>query len=317
MKKIFSTESIHPRERFDYWHSVACKNIVGHSSTPACRQTFAAEIATGASADISLVSFSNSPMDVARSMKHIAESQSDEFFVCRQVYGSLALRQDGRELTLGAGDVALLHPLLPYDAVFSTDSRLLVAKVHRRELEARIGPSRDVIAIALRPTDPTNRWMSSFLAMLPSIEGRSTVAAEELTSIQAIDLIATCLLKARGVLTPKLSSSRSVVLLKLRAAIEARLTDPDLKAPAIAEVAGVSVRYANALLTEENTSIMRLAWARRLARCRQALEDAQQDDRTVSEIARGWGFTDMTHFGRSFKAAYGVLPSECRRSAKK
>jgi hypothetical protein len=48
--------------------------------------------------------FSN---DVARSMKHIAESQSDELFVCRQGYGSLALRQDGRELTLSAGDVAL------------------------------------------------------------------------------------------------------------------------------------------------------------------------------------------------------------------
>jgi hypothetical protein len=42
--------------------------------------------------------------------------------------------------------------------------------IRRRELEARIGPSRDVIAIALRPTDPANRWMSSFLAMLPSIE---------------------------------------------------------------------------------------------------------------------------------------------------
>jgi hypothetical protein len=129
MKKIFSTESVHPRDRFDYWHSVASKNIVGHSSTPACRQTFMAEMATGASADIGLVLFSNSPMDVARSMKHVADSQSDELLVCRQVYGLLALRQDGRELTLGAGDVALLDPHLPYDAVFSTDSKLLVAKV--------------------------------------------------------------------------------------------------------------------------------------------------------------------------------------------
>jgi hypothetical protein len=37
--------------------------------------------------------------------------------------------------------------------------------------------------------------MSSFLAMLPSIEGRLTPVAEELASIQTIDLIATCLLK--------------------------------------------------------------------------------------------------------------------------
>ncbi|HEV7612638.1 MAG TPA: hypothetical protein VGO37_12215 [Steroidobacteraceae bacterium] len=69
MKKLFSTEDVHPRDRFDYWHSVACNNLVGHSSTPECRQTFAAEIETGMLSDIELVLFENSPMDVARTVK--------------------------------------------------------------------------------------------------------------------------------------------------------------------------------------------------------------------------------------------------------
>jgi error-prone DNA polymerase len=38
---------------------------------------------------------------------------------------------------------------------------------------------------------------------------------------------------------------------------------------------------------------MRLIQARRLARCRYALEDPNQAHRTVSEIAYGWGFSDM------------------------
>ena len=42
---------------------------------------------------------------------------------------------------------------------------------------------------------------------------------------------------------------------------------------------------------------------------RKALEDPLQAHRSVSEIAYGWGFSDMTHFGRRFKQAYGVLPS--------
>ena len=41
-----------------------------------------------------------------------------------------------------------------------------------------------------------------------------------------------------------------------------------------------------------------------------------QQHRTVSEIAYGWGFSAMTHFGRAFKRAYGVLPSEYRRNVK-
>jgi AraC family transcriptional regulator, positive regulator of tynA and feaB len=72
---------------------------------------------------------------------------------------------------------------------------------------------------------------------------------------------------------------------------------------------------APSLLAEEGTSIMRLVRARRLEHCRRALEDPSQAHRKVSEIAYGWGFSDMTHFGRSFRATFGSLPSEYRRLA--
>jgi AraC-like DNA-binding protein len=45
---------------------------------------------------------------------------------------------------------------------------------------------------------------------------------------------------------------------------------------------------------------------------RRTLKDAH---RSLSEIAYGWGFSDMTHFGRSFRKAYGMLPSEYRKLA--
>jgi hypothetical protein len=60
-EEALSTKDVHPWDRFDYWPSVACNNLVGHSSTPECRQTFAAEIETGMLADIELVLFENSP----------------------------------------------------------------------------------------------------------------------------------------------------------------------------------------------------------------------------------------------------------------
>jgi AraC family transcriptional activator of tynA and feaB len=73
---------------------------------------------------------------------------------------------------------------------------------------------------------------------------------------------------------------------------------------------------ANAVLAVDGTSITRLIRARRLERCRRALEDPSQAHRRVSEIAYGWGFSDRTHFGRSFRAAFGSLPREYRRLAK-
>jgi AraC-like DNA-binding protein len=77
----------------------------------------------------------------------------------------------------------------------------------------------------------------------------------------------------------------------------------------------VSIRYASAVLSDEGLSIGALIQSRRLTRCRQALADSQQSHRTIKEIAVGWGFSDMTHFGRRFKAINGMTPREYRRMA--
>ncbi|QPF83805.1 helix-turn-helix domain-containing protein [Bradyrhizobium genosp. L] len=313
MKKLFSTSSVRPYERFDLWHAVACQTIVRHSSTPESRRTFEAEIETGTFGDIGLVSFATSPMAVSRTAQHIAQAETDDLFICRQTAGNLALEQDDRRAVLGTGDMTLLDPLRPYTARFSSGSKLLVAKIHRRGLEARVGEARRLLAIALTPEQPEHRWTSSLLAMLPTIAGRQGKTSEGIAQTQFMDLVASSLLNAEK---PDRSSARSLARLNLRAAIENRLSDPNLDAAGVAAAAGMGLRYANALLSEDGTSVMRLALAMRLERCRRALEDRQQDHRTISDIARRWGFADMTHFGRSFRSAFGVVPREYRRMAK-
>jgi AraC family transcriptional activator of tynA and feaB len=131
MKKLFSTADVHRRDRFDYWHNVACKTLVDHSSKPECRQTFEAQIETGTLADIELILFENSPMNAIRSAQHLARAEDGDLFLCRQISGVLALEQEGRQVLLKAGDFALLDPLLTYSAKFSSGSNLLVLKTPR------------------------------------------------------------------------------------------------------------------------------------------------------------------------------------------
>jgi AraC-like DNA-binding protein len=262
---------------------------------------FRAKIETGMLADIGLVLFANSPMDVTRTMRDIAQSEGDDLFVCRQVAGALALEQDSRQVILSPGDITLLDPLVPYIVKFSAESKLLVLKVPRRALEARVGKTRELVAHSIKPFESEHSWTSSFLAMLPGLAGNTTRAAEDSAKDLTLDLVAFSLVKAMGASQTRISSTRSMALLNVRRAIESRLSDPALDAATVAKAAGVSVRYADALL----------------ARCRQALEDPLQNHRTPSEIAYGWGFSDMTHFGRSFKARYDVLPRDCRKFAKR
>jgi AraC family transcriptional activator of tynA and feaB len=313
MEQLFSTETVHPRDRFDYWHDVACRNLLKHDSRPECRLKFQAAIYAGRLADLGLMLFNNSPMGVSRTQHQVARATSDELFVCRQMSGLLALEQNGREIEIEAGDVTLIDPLIPYRGKFSRGSNLLALKVPRRALEARVGGVRDMVLRPIKPSQADGSLLSSFAAMLPPHVGRMSPVAENLAKEHVLDLLAVSLTTVVGARKPRVSSAHSFALMNVRAAIEARLTDPMLDASAVAAAAGISVRYANSVLAREDTSIMRLILARRLARCQEALWDPSQAHRSLSEIAYGWGFSDMTHFSRRFRAAYGVLPSEYRK----
>jgi AraC family transcriptional regulator, positive regulator of tynA and feaB len=215
-----------------------------------------------------------------------------------------------------AGDMALLDPLLPYEGKFSAGVELLVLKAPRRSMEARVGRITDMVTRTMKPAEAEHGLASAFLAMLPDYAGQLGTVAIETVKNQTLDLVAISLAKTQEGPRPYLSSAKASALINVRAAIEARLTDPGLDAETVAAAAGVSVRYANALLAQEGTSIVRLIQSRRLACCHRALQDPLQAHRNVSEIASAWGFSDMTHFGRRFKTAYGVLPSELRRLSK-
>ena len=315
MEMLFSTESVHPRDRFDYWHDVACTTIVDHDSQPECGLRFEAQIETGTLGDLGFVRFTNSAMTVSHTARHASHMTSDDLFLCRQIGGTLVLEQEARDVHLEAGDMTLLDPTLPYSGNFSSGSNLLVVKLPRRALAARVGRSREMLARVMKPGDAEAGLASSFLGMLPAHLGKMSQTAEKIAMDQTLDLIALSLAGMMQSCRPRVSSARSAVSIAVRAAVESRLHDPKLTATMAAAAAGVSVRYANAVLAEENSSLARLIQERRLAHCQRAFDDPLQTHRSVSEIAYAWGFSDMTHFGRCFRKAYGLSPRKYRGRA--
>ncbi len=315
METIFSTQRIHRRDKFDYWHSVACKRIVDHDSRPEARLSFDAEIEFGALSNLELILFSNSPMQISHTAAHVSHAKSDHLFLCRQLSGSVLLEQESREIALDAGSVVLLDPLLPYRGKFLQNSKMLVVRVPRHELEARLGGIRNVVTRLMNCARAEHRLTSVVIGMLPSLAGQMSSISNQIVGNHVLDLIAVSLAKAVEGTRARVSRSKELLLLNIRAVIDARLRDPNLNPQTIADIVGVSVRYANQVLEEHNTSLARLILARRLARCRCALEDPAQANRTVGEIAYSWGFSDLTHFGRCFKRAYQILPREARALA--
>ncbi len=123
MNRIFSTDEVHPRDRFDYWHDVACAQIVDHDSKPDNRSTFSASIEVGSIAGIDVVQFGNAPMTIRHESGHIARAPNDEIFLCRQMAGELRLEQNARGCLLAPGSFTLLDPRFPYTGVFTERAR--------------------------------------------------------------------------------------------------------------------------------------------------------------------------------------------------
>lgn len=313
LETIFSTVAVHPRDRFDCWHSVACKNIVGHDSVPEERLTFQAEIAAAKFGNLELVEFSNSPMQVSHTLAHVERSDADTFFVGLQLSGSIHVVQNARDVELDAGSMMLIDPRMPYSARFSPSSKTLLIKAPRREICARVGRNRELIGHRVTAARLDDALALSEAAKLPSLVGRIDSVTEELVANHVLDLVGLSIGRTITNVSARVSSPRALLLAQIRSVVEARLADPDLDGQKIADIVGISVRYANALLGEQDSSLHRLILSRRLSHCRAALEDPNQAHRTVTEIAHGWGFSDITYFGRRFKAAFGVSPGEYQK----
>jgi len=314
MRTIFTTSELHPRDRFEKWHEIACRKFVQHDSMPDSRLHFDAELAVGSVASLGVFCFKNSPMLVERNGSHIAGAGTDHIYVCRQLTGRVLAEQDGREIALEPGALTCIDPLLPYQARFADDTELLLVKVPRDELQARIGPMRDLLARVVVPSGPEQELLMLLFGKLPDFSGDVPLSHQEMIATQTLDLLALTLAET-GDRSARLGSGKALSLARLHAAVEARLRRADLDAQTIASAAGLSVRQANKLLAGQGTSLMRLLQERRLARCRRALQDPAQLHRSVSEIALSWGFSDLTHFGRCFKKAYGLSPSDFRAAA--
>lgn len=103
------------------------------------------------------------------------------------------------------------------------------------------------------------------------------------------------------------------LLTQVRAYVRRHLLDPDLGAASIAAAHNISVRQLYKLCARADFSLAEWIIGQRLDGARQEL--ARPDRRSVAVIGRRWGFSDPTHFGRRFRAAYGRSPSEWRRIA--
>lgn len=312
MTTVLTTAEVHARDRLAYWRDAVCDVFVALDTTPLARGVFRGHIETQDAGVTTFSTVDSRPQHVVRSPRQIAKSTEDFFLVSLQLAGEGVVLQDGREARLGPGDLALYDSMRPYILHFDGDFRQLVLQAPRAALRDRLGSADNLTAIRVPGTQGVGRLVSEAIrgigVEIVSLDGP---IADRLSE-NALDLIATGLGAVVPAAAPAESARRTLHVRRIKSYVRARLGDPELSPASIAAAAGVTPRYLHRLFEAEDQSIARWIWSVRLERCHRDLADPAQTGRSVTDIAFAWGFNDLAHFSRSFRARYGESPRAYR-----
>jgi len=237
------------------------------------------------------------------------------FFVHLQLQGESLVRQDGREAPLRAGDFTLCDGGRHYEVGCPAGGRLLVLGIPTAKLRRHVACPESLAAVTMSAAAGVSGLLSGFLRHY-WLQCRDSLAGEPADQIAVAVLD---ILGAAYATVPRTHAERSsrgtAHRIRIVSYIHAHLYDPDLSPARIAGACRITTRYLHYLFSDGEETVTRYILARRLEASSQALLAESQRGRTVTAIAFDHGFNSATHFGRVFRAQFGVTPREYRARA--
>jgi AraC-like DNA-binding protein len=310
----FTTDGSPGYRRLALWQDIVCDVFVGLDCKSDLGSAFRGSVTQAALGKAVCSEVCSDRQHVFRTPSRIARSDQDFVLMALGNRGDGGVAQDGRETVVHPGEFTLYDTTRPYELKFNSTFTQTIFKVPREMLQRRLGGTEALTAMSFGADVPLERLAYDFVFRLCQSADRLAPDNAAALSEQAVDLLAMALSERLGRMSLPSSTHRSALIYRLKAHVRAHLADPDLSLPDTAAALGISPRYVNDLLADEETSFQRYVLAERLARCRRDLASPMLVHRHISEIAFAWGFNDLSHFGRVFRERFGMSPRDFRQS---
>ncbi len=304
----WSTDTVAARERFSYWREVVCQTVFNVSMEAPAEHFSARMMARSSGALRFAMSESIGGYQVARSRRDIASTPEDHYSIFMQVGGQSVVNQCDELIAFRPNDIAISDEREPFHATFSDGGHRAIALVPRAMIY-RLAPWLE--RCPLRKLAANSPYVDLVRRHLLALTASDSPLNENATSLLTDNL---CNLLA-------LASATDVTLDRMQPELqtEALLTfcrqnlhEPALSPRFVAARFGISVRTLHLRFEKLGQSFGRWLLENRLDACGKALRDPHQRSISISEIAYRWGFNDLSHFNKAFRARFGMAPSEMR-----
>jgi AraC-like DNA-binding protein len=227
--------------------------------------------------------------------------------VITQIAGARRYRQNGAEVLLKPGDSTVIDSGRPWSSSCGTDCVRLYLRVPRWMMENRLR----TVEIPIAQRICGSAGMEATLARLSQSLYEEAEWMKEQESAAVLDAYFEILAACIGG-----SQVNGHSFLELRGRIyqfvDAHISEPTLGPVEIATALGISVRHLHRLCSVAGKTLGEYIRARRLEQCRDDLANPHVREKTITEIAFCWGFSDSAHFSHCFRKQFGISPRAFR-----
>lgn len=301
----WSTDTINKHERFSFWREIVCSTVF-HISSEAPPQLFSGRITARSCGPLRFAKCETTSWEIARSQRDINRAPADHYTIYLQLRGQTLMDQCDETFAFHRNDIFISDGRKPFRARLSEGGFRAWAVVPRAMVD----------------------WRAPWLRQRPLYRLDSNSAFADLARCHFVHLVSDGLSETKtNLLTDNLCNlialgtaddiapNRFAPELQIEAALafcRQNLHLSELSPRVVAARLGISVRTLHLRFETLGQTFGRWLLETRLDACKKALRDLHQRNRAISEIAYSCGFNDLSHFNKSFRACFGMTPSQWR-----
>jgi AraC-like DNA-binding protein len=242
---------------------------------------------------------------------------ADEVFLGVNITGTAVVSHRGRELRRASGDAVLFsRPEAGFVSSRPKPSSFLGLRAPRASLAPLVANLNRASMWPIPGQSQSLRLLTDYVRLVSRNETLESSGFGHAIATHILDLIALSVGADRDAEVAAADRGvRAARLQAIKADIASRFNEGDLSVAAVAARHGVTPRYVHKLFETEDATFSEYVLARRLELAHRLLTDPRLESRSITSIALDAGFSDLSHFNRTFRRRYDATPTGARAEA--
>lgn len=318
----FTTQGIVPNDRVQLWEGHNARALIPLDIRTIDERPMHAEETNLHLPSVRMASVFGTSQIVERSEAFIEDNPSGVVAIFFATEGEAFFFHRGGQISLRPGQALVYDADRPFLRGFNQVFRELVLTIPRSQYAEMVrgkgpelpavfdfgpggGSGEQALARLVRAS------LSGIAAGEPRHLSHTEPAGSPLPGVEeeALGLVQLIFGEAAGTETGLIAAARNH--------IEFNITDRGMSPGQVAAAVGISERQLGRIFAEAGTTVGRYMLNTRLELAETALSSTDQNNVSVSEIGRRFGFASPSHFGRTFRERYGQTPLQRRKEAQR